>query len=169
MIRKKILDKCSKIKILISDVDGVLTDGGMYYSENGEELKKFNTRDGMGVELLQKNQILVILMTKENSKIVLQRAKKIKIKKSYIGINKKEDKLPEICEKFKVKLENIAYIGDDINDLEIMKKVGFSASPNNAIDEIKRNSHYICKSNGGEGVLREVAELILSTKNIKKL
>jgi N-acylneuraminate cytidylyltransferase len=169
MIKKKILEKCSKIKILISDVDGVLTDGGMYYSENGEELKKFNTRDGMAIELLQKIKIPVIIMTKENSKIVLQRAKKIKIKKSYIGINKKEDKLSEICKKFKVKLENIAYIGDDINDLEIMKKVGFSASPNNAIEQIKRKSHYICKLNGGEGVLREVAELILSTKNVRKL
>ena len=143
---------------------GILTDGGMYYSEKGEELKKFNTRDGMAVELLQKNKIPVILMTKENSKIVLQRAKKIKIKKSYIGIDEKERKLPEICKKFKIKLENIAYIGDDVNDLEIMKKFGFSASPNNAINQVKRKSHYICKSNGGEGVLREVAELILSTK-----
>jgi len=168
MTNKKILEKCKKIKILISDVDGVLTDGGMYYSKNGEELKKFNAKDGMGVESLQKKEIPVILMTKENSKIVLQRAKKLKINKSYIGIEKKEDKLPEICKKFKVEPENIAYIGDDINDLEIMKKVGFSASPNNAVEQIKRKSHYICKLNGGDGVLREVGELILSTKNIKK-
>ena len=123
MTNKKLLEKCSKIKILISDVDGVLTDGGMYYSEKGEELKKFNTKDGMGVELLQKNEIPVILMTKEKSKIVLQRSKKIKIKKTYIGITNKEEKLPEICKKFKVKLDDIAYIGDDINDLEIMNHV----------------------------------------------
>ena len=164
MTGKKSLERCKNIKILISDVDGVLTDGGMYYSEKGEELKKFNTRDGMAVELLEREKISVILMTKENSKIVLQRAKKIKIKKSYIGIVNKEEKLPEICKKFKVSLGEIAYIGDDINDLEIMKKVGFSASPNNAMEQIKRKSHYICKLNGGEGVLREVAELILSTK-----
>jgi len=164
MANKKLLERCKKIKLVISDVDGVLTDGGMYYSEKGEELKKFNTRDGMAVELLQKNKIPVILMTKENSKIVLQRAKKIRIKKLYIGIINKEEKLPEICKKFKVSLKDIAYIGDDINDLEIMKKVGFSASPNNAIDQVKKKSHYICKLNGGEGVLREVVELILSTK-----
>jgi len=130
MMNKNLLEKCKKIKLVISDVDGVLTDGGMYYSEKGEELKKFNTKDGMAVELLQKNEIPVILMTKEKSKIVLQRAKKIQIKKSYIGITNKEEKLVEICKKFKVGLKNIAYIGDDINDLEIMKKVGFSASPN---------------------------------------
>ena len=164
MMNKNLLEKCKKIKLVISDVDGVLTDGGMYYSEKGEELKKFNTKDGMAVELLQKNEIPVILMTKEKSKIVLQRAKKIQIKKSYIGITNKEEKLVEICKKFKVGLKNIAYIGDDINDLEIMKKVGFSASPNNAINQVKRKSHYICKLNGGEGVLREVTELILSTK-----
>jgi len=164
MTNKKIIEKCEKIKIIISDVDGVLTDGGMYYSKNGEELKKFNTRDGMAIELLQRRKIPVILMTKENSKIVLQRAKKIKIVKSYLGVDKKEGKLPEICKNFKVKLENIAYIGDDINDLEIMKKVGFSATPKNGVEQIKTKSHYICKLNGGEGVLREVAELILSIK-----
>jgi len=168
MTSKKLSDRCEKIKILISDVDGVLTDGGMYYSEKGEEFKKFNTKDGMAVELLQKNKIPVIFMTKEKSKIVLQRAKKIKIEKLYIGITDKGGKLREICKKFKVNLEEIAYIGDDINDLEIMKKVGFSASPNNAMSEIKKKSDYICKLNGGEGVLREFAELILSTKNSKK-
>ena len=164
MTNKKLLEKCSKIKILISDVDGVLTDGGMYYSEKGEELKKFNTKDGMGVELLQKNEIPVILMTKEKSKIVLQRSKKIKIKKTYIGITNKEEKLPEICKKFKVKLDDIAYIGDDINDLEIMNHVGLSASPNNAIEQVKKKVDYVCKLDGGEGVYREVAELILSIK-----
>ena len=155
---------CKNMKLVIADVDGVLTDGGMYYSKAGEELKKFNTRDGMAVELLRKNQVNVILMSKENSKIVLQRGKKIQAKKSYIGIKNKEEKLIEICKKFKVSLKGIAYLGDDINDLEIMKKVGFSASPNNAINQVKRKSHFICKSNGGEGVLREVAELILSIK-----
>ena len=167
MINKKILEKCKKIKILISDVDGVLTDGGMYYSEKGEELKKFNTRDGMAVELIQKNEIPVILMTKENSKIVLQRAKKIKIKKSYIGIDEKERKLPEICKKFKVKLENIAYIGDDVNDLEIMKKVGFSATPNDGIIEAKKICDYICTKNGGDAAFREFADLIISVQKVK--
>lgn len=167
MVQKKILDKCKKIQLIISDVDGVLTDGGMYYSEKGEELKKFNTKDGMAVEILKKYQIPVILMTKEKSKIALQRAKKIGAK-SFIGINDKAKKMPEICREYNVSLNEIAYVGDDINDLEIMKKVGFAASPHNGIDVIKKNSHYVCKLDGGEGVLREVTELIISSKsNIK--
>lgn len=164
----KLFSICKKIKLVISDVDGVLTDGGMYYSEKGEQLKKFNTRDGMAVELLKKNKIPVILMTKEKSKIVLERGRKIQVKKAYIGIKNKEEKLSEICKKFKVNETEIAYIGDDINDLEIMKKVGFSASPHNGMDIIKKNSNYICKLNGGEGVLREVTELIISSKSNNK-
>ena len=161
---ERLLEKCRKIKIVISDVDGVLTDGGMYYSSKGEELKKFNTRDGMAVELLRKNQVNVILMSKENSKIVLFRAKKIQAIKYYIGISKKEEKLSEICKEFSVTPEEIAYIGDDINDLAIMKKIGFSVSPNNGIKEIKKESDYVCELNGGEGVLREVADLIIFAK-----
>lgn len=148
--------------MLITDVDGVLTDGGMFYSEKGEMLKKFNTRDGMGVELLRINKIPVVIMTRENSKIVTSRAKKLSINDVLIGIKEKESMLPIICKKFKIKPNNFAYIGDDINDLKIMKQVGLSACPNDGINLIKKNSDYICKSKGGEGVLREVADLIIS-------
>ncbi len=166
MISKKdsLKKKCHQIKIVISDVDGVLTDGGMFFSEKGEILKKFNTRDGMGVELLHNNKIPVILMTKEKSKIVLARAKKLLVKDVFIGIEKKELLLPKICKKYKIKNNNIAYIGDDINDLEILKQVGFSASPKDGVIDIKKNSDYVCKSKGGEGVLREIADLIISFK-----
>ena len=159
------IKKCKKIKLVICDVDGVLTDGGMYYSSNGDEFKKFNTRDGMAVELLFKNKINVVLMTKENSEIVLNRAKKINVAKTYFGILNKAIKLPEICKKFDVNTEEIAYIGDDVNDLEIMNKIGFSASPKNAVEEVKKISDYVCKLSGGEGVLREIADLIISSKN----
>ena len=157
--------KCQKIKLVITDVDGVLTDGGMFYSEKGEVLKKFNTRDGMAVELLREREISVIFMTRENSKIVLNRAKKLKIKETFLGIKKKELLLPKICKKFKIKEEEIAYIGDDINDLNILKKVGFSLAPKDGISIIKKNSDYVCKSKGGEGVLREVADMIISFNN----
>ncbi len=156
--------KCHQIKIVISDVDGVLTDGGMFFSEKGEMLKKFNTRDGMGVELLHNKKIPVILITKEKSKIVLARAKKLLIKEVFIGIKKKELLLPKICKKYKIKNNNIAYIGDDINDLEILKQVGFSASPRDGMVDIIKNSDYVCKSKGGEGVLREIADMIISFK-----
>ena len=157
--------KCLEVKIVITDVDGVLTDGGMFFSENGEMLKKFNTRDGMGVELLRNHKIPVVIITRENSKIVLSRAKKLLIKEAFIGIKRKELLLPKICKKYQIKKNNVAYIGDDINDLEILKQVGFSASPRDGVSIIKKKSDYVCKSKGGEGVLREVADLIISYQN----
>ena len=161
IIRKK----CNLIKLILTDVDGVLTDGGMYYSEKGESLKKFHTRDGMGVELLREKNIPVVLVTREKSKIVLSRAKKLRIKDSFVGIMKKELLLPKICKKYGVNENEIAYIGDDLNDLEIMTKVGFTACPNDAVIKIKKNSDYVCKLNGGKGVLREVADLVIQFKN----
>jgi len=165
-VKNKILKKkCIDVKVVITDVDGVLTDGGMFYSTNGEMLKKFNTRDGMGVEILRNNNIPVIIMTRENSKIVLSRAKKLLIDDVNVGIKKKEMLLSKICKKYQINKENIAYIGDDINDLEILKQVGFSAIPYDGITIFKKESDYICKSKGGEGVLREIADLIISYKN----
>jgi YrbI family 3-deoxy-D-manno-octulosonate 8-phosphate phosphatase len=164
-LERKILGKkCSQIKLVITDVDGVLTDGGMYYSKNGEILKKFNTRDGMAVELLRNNKIPVVIITGEKSQIVLSRAKKLLIKDVFIGIKKKELLLPKICKKYKIKEDNIAYIGDDINDLKILQQVGFSASPKDGMSVIKKKSNYVCKVKGGEGVLREVADMIISFK-----
>ena len=167
MTKKPNFTKLKKIRLVISDVDGVLTDGSIYYSEKGEFLKKFNTKDGMAVELLLKNKIFTILITKENSLAVKHRAKKIKVRKTYLGTNTKESKLSEICKKFKVTTNEIAYIGDDVNDIEIMKKVGLSVAPNDGIKQVKKIADYICVSNGGEGVLREVADLIIASKQKK--
>ena len=160
MLAKLLIQKCKKIKLVISDVDGVLTDGGMYYSEKGEVLKKFNTRDGMAIKLLE-NGIKTILITQENSKIVKARAKKIKASGVFIGISKKELLLPKICKKYNVSNSEIAYIGDDLNDNKIMKKVGFSATPSDGIAEIKLVSDYVCKIKGGHGAFREFCDLIL--------
>ena len=120
--KNELLKKCRKIKLIISDVDGVLTDGGMYYSKTGEVMKKFNSKDGMGVELLRK-KIKVVLMTKERSQIVLKRAKKIKVDQVYAGIKNKELLLPKICVEYKISINEIAYIGDDVNDFNIMKQI----------------------------------------------
>ena len=119
MIKKtELIKKCRKIKLIISDVDGVLTDGGMYYGKTGEIMKKFNTRDGMGVSLIS-DKVKINLMTRENSEIVLRRAKKMKVDHVYMGIKDKELLLPEICKKYKILKEEVAYIGDDVNDLKI--------------------------------------------------
>ena len=153
-----------KIKLVITDVDGVLTDGGMYYNQEGECMKKFNTKDSMGMELLLQNKIKSILLTRENSKIVKERAKKIKIAELYSNISKKEEMLPEISKKYNVTNVEIAYIGDDINDIEIMKLVGFSATPMDGNFAVKKISNYICKTNGGQGVFREISDLIIQLK-----
>ena len=157
--------KLKKIKLVISDVDGVLTDGGMYYNEEGEYMKKFNTRDSMGMELLLQKGIKTILMTRENSKIVEERVKKIKIVDLYSDVIKKEEMIPEILKKYDVSSDEIAYIGDDVNDVEIIKKVGFSATPFDGNFVVKENVDYTCKMEGGKGAFREIADLLIRSND----
>jgi N-acylneuraminate cytidylyltransferase len=151
------------IKLFLSDVDGVLTDGGMYYGENGNELKKFNTRDGMAFELLRNKGIKTGIITSEITKIVENRAKKMKVDYIYQG-KFKEGKLAaakEICEKEGISLSEVAYIGDDINCYELLSKVGYSACPSDAVDEIKNIPDIlILNTKGGEGVIREYVNLL---------
>ena len=119
----------------------------------------------MAVELLHNNLIKTVFLTKENSKIVKSRGKKVKADGVYINISSKEKYLMQICKKFAVKSDEIAYIGDDLNDVKIINEIGFSSCPNNAVSEIKKIVDYVCKVNGGEGALREVAEVILKYHN----
>ena len=156
--------KIKKIKILLTDVDGVLTDGGMYYSSKGDVMKKFHARDGMAISLLKKNGIPTILITKEKTMIVKQWAKKMSVKKLYDGVVKKEQILEKICREFKVKSNEIAFIGDDVNDIKLLEKVGFAAMPNNGIKQLRKICDYECKASGGKGVLREIGDLILEKK-----
>ncbi len=148
------------IKMLITDVDGVMTDCGMYYSQKNDELKKFNTRDGMGIQLLQENGIKVAIITKERTQIVNQRAKKLKIEELYQGIDNKLDVLEEIKKKYSLDYTEIAYIGDDINDIPVLEKVGLSFCPNDAVDDVKNICKVIAKEKGGNGVVREFYELM---------
>lgn len=167
MEKSELIKKYRKIKLVLTDVDGVLTDGCMYYSSKGEELKKFHTRDGMAVELLLQNNIKTIIVTREKSKIVVSRAQKIKIFKVYSNIKQKDAILNQICTKFKVTPGEILFIGDDINDEKIMKLVGLSAAPSDAINTIKNIANIITDASGGKGVLREVADMIILSQSIK--
>ena len=160
----KIIKKCEKIKILLTDVDGVLTDGGMYYSAQGDVMKKFHARDGMGVNMLRRNNIPTVIITKEKSQIVKRWAKKMNVIKVYDNVLKKELILEKISKKFLVSKSEMAYIGDDVNDLEIIKMVGFSATPKDGIEKMKKNVDHICHQKGGNGVLREISDLILLSK-----
>ena len=154
----------NKIKLFLSDVDGTLTDAGMYYGENGEELKKFNTHDGKGFELLRKAGIKTGIITSENTKIVENRAKKMQVDYVYQGLEHKGklEIAKEICKKENISLDEVAYIGDDINCKELLENVGLAACPNNSLDDIKKIPHIIKLSkSGGYGAVREFVEIIL--------
>jgi 3-deoxy-D-manno-octulosonate 8-phosphate phosphatase (KDO 8-P phosphatase) len=158
-------EKLEKIKIVLTDNDGVLTDTGVYYSAKGEELKRFSIRDGMGIERLRKySGVETIIITGEESGSVKTRAEKLKIKEYYLGVNKKEELLQEIMRKNNVSPEEIAFIGDDSNDYELMKLVGFKSTPSDGMSFIKELADYICENKGGNGAFREVAELIIAFK-----
>ena len=150
------------IKVFLSDVDGVLTDGGMYYTESGDEFKKFNCYDGMGMKLLQQKGYKVGILTSEDRKINRNRANKLNLDYQFHGIKNKLDFIVEFCEKENIDLLEIAYIGDDINCFDLLSKVGIAACPKNAIQKIKSIPNIIqLKSEGGYGAFREFAELYL--------
>ncbi len=155
--------KIAQIKLVLTDCDGVLTDTGVYYSEQGEVMKRFSIRDGMGVERLRNlANIETGIVTGEFSASVKMRAEKLMIKELHLGIKDKVLLLNNILKRKKLQRENIAYIGDDMNDFEIIKFVGLSACPGDAISEIKKISDYVCKNRGGNGAFREFAELIIN-------
>lgn len=158
-----IKEKIKKIKLLLTDCDGVLTDTGVYYSERGEELKRFSIRDGMGVERLRKVAgIDTGIITGENSMVVKRRAEKLQMSHLYLGIKDKKTLLETILADNALYAENIAYIGDDYNDVEIIKSVGLTACPADALPIVKNLVDYICQHNGGHGAFRDFAELIIS-------
>ena len=151
-----------KIKIFLSDVDGVLTDGGMYYTENGDEFKKFSCYDGMGMKLLQKKGFKVGILTSEDRLINRNRAEKLSLDYDFHGIENKFQFINDFCEKENVKMSEIAYVGDDINCLKLLSNVGIAACPTNAVNKIKSIPNIILlKSSGGNGAFREFAELYL--------
>jgi 3-deoxy-D-manno-octulosonate 8-phosphate phosphatase (KDO 8-P phosphatase) len=165
MNQEELQEKARKIKLLLTDCDGVLTDGGVYYGEQGEVLKKFNIKDGMGVERLRKlADIQTGIITGEMSPSVAKRAEKLKITELHLGIKDKLLVLMQIMVNKNLTKEQIAYIGDDVNDIEIMQKVGLSACPSDAINFTKNIADYVCENRGGEGCFREFAELLIASK-----
>ncbi len=158
-------EKGSRIRLVLTDCDGVLTDGGVYYSAAGEEMKRFFIRDGMGVQRLrQLRGIETGIVTGELSESVKRRAEKLKIEELHLGCKDKRPLVEAIAARLKLKLDEIAYIGDDVNDLEVLKIVGLSACPADAETEVKEYVNLICTKPGGQGAFRELAELIIGSK-----
>ncbi len=154
------------IKLILLDVDGTLTDGGIYRGNNGEDLKKFNVKDGYAIVNAQKLGIEFGIITGKKSELVKNRSKELKIRYLYQGISKKTVILKELMEKTGVKKEEIAYMGDDLNDIKIMENVGFSGTPLDGVTETKTIADFISTKNGGEGAVREFIETILKKENL---
>ena len=139
-----------------------VADGGMYYSENGDELKKFSTLDGLGMRLMREKGIRCGIVTGENTKLVARRAEKLHLDILKMGIKDKLSVVKELCGQYGISLQEVAYVGDDINDKELLEAVGFSASVPGAMDEVKAIVDYVTKRQGGSGAVREVIECILA-------
>ena len=161
---KNITLKAKNIKLIATDIDGVWTDACMYYTKEGEHMKAFSTYDGMAVSMLRNKGIIIAILTSENTNIVLARAKKLKIDEVYINENEKLKRLQYLAQKYEIQMEEIAFIGDDINDLEGLQAVGLSALTNNSPIKHLFNPDYITKRNGGKGAFREFSDLILNSK-----
>ncbi len=156
------LPDLSGIKALFTDCDGVLTDGCMYYSETGDELKKFHTRDGMGFALLRERGIVGGIITSESVDLVRRRAEKLGLEELHLGVKDKLSVVEGLCEKYAITLDEIAYIGDDVMDLPVIEAVGFGCSVSDGMGSVREVARYVTKAKGGEGAIREVAELILA-------
>lgn len=149
-------------KLVITDIDGVWTDGGMYYDQTGNEFKKFNTSDSAGVLFCKKMDIPVAIITGEDTEIVARRAKKLNISLLFQGITDKVKVAEKLCQDLNISIDEVAFIGDDIGDSKLLKKVGCSGAPFNAPEYIKRNADIVTNKSGGDGAFREFVERILS-------
>lgn len=163
-ITEDIKDKARNVKLLLLDVDGVLTDGRIVYDSCGRDLKFFDVHDGLGVYLLSKSGIKTILITAKGSRAIKPRAQDMRVAEVFQDISPKTSILDKILKKYKVSLDEICFVGDDLVDLCLMKKVGFPVAVFNAVREIKQTASYICLREGGRGAVREVSELILKAQ-----
>jgi 3-deoxy-D-manno-octulosonate 8-phosphate phosphatase (KDO 8-P phosphatase) len=153
--------KLRKIRLLLLDVDGVMTDGGIYYSNSGEEFKKFNIQDGYGIRKLQGAGIGVGVISGRESELVKKRTAELGISEVHLNIVNKLEAYESLKKRLGLSDSEIAFIGDDEFDLEVLEKAGFSAAPANALPLVKKRTDYVCRNTGGNGAIRELIELIL--------
>lgn len=161
---QKIMEKAKKIKMIIMDVDGVLTDGRIILGSKGEELKNFYVQDGQGIDLALRRELIIALVSGRKSKVVERRAEELKIKEVYQDITEKIKVYRKLLKKYGLKDEEIAYIGDDLGDTPPLKKAGLAISPANGVVEVKKIAHYVTRASGGRGAVREAIDIILKTK-----
>jgi N-acylneuraminate cytidylyltransferase len=159
-----LIERARKIKLVAMDVDGVLTDAGMYYTENGDELKKFNTRDGMGVALVREAGLKTAILTRESTKIVERRGAKMRIDHVFIGVTDKLGCMRALLADLGLTLDQVAYIGDDVNDYELLGEVGLAVAVRDATRLPKSVAHYVTEAKGGDGAVRELCEFLIAAR-----
>lgn len=167
-MKKALREKLKKIKLLVLDFDGVLTDGYVYTDENGREMVRCSRRDGMGTSQLHKIDVDVVVISGEKNPVVVERCKKMNIEDRFFGIKNKLDILQQLMARNGTAPFEVAYVGDDINDLECLKFAGFAAAPQDCVPEVRKIVQYVTAKKGGEGAVREVCDLILEAKKETK-
>ena len=163
---KDLIKKASQIKAIFFDVDGVLTDGGIIYDDTGRETKRFNVKDGYIISHLKKAGIVVGIITGRDSKIVSNRASELKLDFCHQGIVNKYEVFEKLTDFYKLKKKQVAFIGDDINDLNILRACGLSASPADGLSYVRHEVDLVTQAKGGQGALREVADLVLASQGV---
>ena len=165
-MKKELIEIAKKIKLVAFDVDGVMTDGSLTFLEDGREIKTYNAKDGLGVVMLSKAGIITSIITARENNVVKLRAEMIDIKELYMGQKNKLKALYELIEKYNLKKEEVAYMGDDYPDMCVLKEVGLSACPKDAVDRVKEICNFVSNKKGGRGAVRELCDFILSAKEI---
>lgn len=164
-MERTLAERICKIKLLLSDVDGVLTDGGIIIDEKGVETKRFDVKDGHGLKLLQRAGIQVALLTGRTSPVVSHRANELQVTEVIQGAKDKKKAYEELKDRTGYQDEEIAYVGDDVVDIPVLRRVGVAIAVRDAVDEVKTIVHYVTSRPGGKGAIREVAQLILQTQD----
>lgn len=168
MGKQHAIEAARKIKMLVFDVDGVMTDGSITYDENGKEYKTFNSKDGHGIVRMNKAGFITAIITARNNETVRHRAENLNITEMYQGYKYKLPALQELMKKYKLTLENIAYMGDDLPDYCILAGVGLAACPADAVKEVQEVCNFVSHYNGGRGAVRELCDFILEVQGIEK-
>ena len=164
MYSLELKNKASKIKMVVFDVDGVMTDGSITYDENGVEYKTFNVKDGQGIVRITKEGIITAIITARNNATVKHRFENLGMSRLFIGQKDKMVAMKQLLEEYKLDLSQVAYMGDDLQDMPVFKEVGLASCPNDAIDEVKELCHFVSLKNGGRGAVRELTDLIYSSQ-----
>lgn len=168
MTKQKALEAAKKIKMLVFDVDGVMTDGSITYDENGIEYKTFNAKDGHGIVRMNKSGFITAIITARNNGTVEHRAKNLNFTELYQGCKFKLPALEELLKKYNLTFDNVSYMGDDLPDICILEKVGLACCPNDAVNEVKEICNFVSSKDGGRGAVRELCDYILDAQGIEK-